>query len=327
MTKEGNRHRFEGIRLMSMGLLMVLLLVMGSPAFSQRISATLDRDKIVLGEQVTLQLKAEDINPRTSFVAKWFALPDSVNHLSIIKTDPLDTVDVNGLTTFFQHITITSYDSGKWTIPLQPLVLQDKVTGKQTILKPDSVYLQVLPVDVSGLKDYHDIKEIIDVPAKTDYTLWIAAAISIVIVTILLILFFRRKKQPVVKVPKPVTSERPLEEALRKLKELEKEDLPAKGQVKLFYTRLDGICREYFTQRLRMQAMQLTTDEIMISLGIYLQDKQAKTSFYQSLRLVNAVKFAKYIPGPEQNAEALKLTTAGLQHIDNQIQLASRHAN
>ena len=73
--------------------------------------------------------------------------------------------------------------------------------------------------------------------------------------------------------------------------------------------------------------MQLTTDEIMVLLAVYLQDKQAKTSFYQLLRLIDAVKFAKYMAGDAQHTEAIALASSGLQHIDNQIQLSIRHAD
>jgi len=325
--KKGERHKVKGVMLLPIGLLIVLLLMAGISGYAQRVSATLDRDKIVLGEQVTLQLKVMDVNPRTSFMQQWFMLPDSINHLSVVKTDLLDTVDVNGLTTYLQRIVITSYDSGHWAIPLSPVTIQDKATGKPATLKADSLFLDVLPVDVSNLKDYHDIKEIIDVPATTDYTLIIAAIASVIIVIVLMVLIMRRKKRPVIKATKPVASGRPLDEALRKLKELQAEGLPAKGQVKLFYTKLDEIIREYFNRKMNMQAMQLTTDEIMVSLAVYLQDKQAKTSFYQLLRLIDAVKFAKYLPGDAQHTEAISLATTGLQHIDNQIQLSIRHVD
>jgi len=298
-------------------------------SFSQKIIATLDRDKIVIGEQVTLQLKVIDVNPRTSFIVQWFSFNDSVNHLAFIKKEPVDTVDVGGLNTYLQRITITSFDSGKWAIPLQQIILQDKTTGKQTNLKADSVYLQVLPVDVSNLKDYHDIKDIIDVPRQTDYTLIIAAAISVVVVTVLLILIFRRKKKPapviVKKTPKSIRP--PLEEAMHKLKQLEKEGLPFKGQTKLFYIQLDEICREYFESRMNIHITQLTSEELLPVLAVYLQNAQAKAGYRQLLMLVDAAKFAKYTPGEQENTEAIQLAAASLEHIDRQIQMTTQHVN
>ncbi len=312
---------------MRLAVIPFFVIIFSNASFGQRVSATLDRDKIVLGEQVSLQLKVEGVNPRSSFITAWFAFPDSINHLNIVKAGQEDTVDVNGLTTYLQQITITSYDSGRWAIPLQPIVVEDRVTGKKTTIKADSLFLQVLPVDVSALKDYHEIKDIIDVPAETDYTLIIAAAVSVVIVTILLILFFRKKKKPADKTAKPAFKVDALEDAIQKLQQLEKEMPQDKAQLKLFYTKLDEICREYFTRRMPVQVMQLTSDEVMFAIGVYLQDKQAKTAYHQLLRLVDAVKFARYTPDQPQHKDALKVAAATLQHIDKQIQIATYHVN
>ncbi|HWB28493.1 MAG TPA: hypothetical protein VG738_23635 [Chitinophagaceae bacterium] len=310
--------------------LLALVLFAGlsfNNVFCQQVSAFLDRDKVVIGEQVVLTLKAADVDARTSFLTNWFTFPDSVGHLSIIKKDLPDTVDVDGLTTYIQRLTITSFDSGRWAIPLQPIIIQDRTTGKKTTLKPDSVFLQVLPVDVSGLKDYHDIKDILDVPKQTDYTLLVAAGISIVIITVLIILLVRRKGKPAAS-PKPVKSTRqPLEEALFKISELDEEALPGKGQIKLFFIKLDVICREYCAARMPVDAMHLTSDELLPILNIYLTDKTVKERYLQLLQLIDSAKFAKYKPGNEQADEALKLAALVLKYIDSQIQLAKKHVN
>jgi len=305
-------------------VLITSLFVVKSSA--QKISATLDRDKIVIGEQVTLELKVSDVNPRLSFLASWFSFPDSVNHLAIIKKDAIDTVDVGGLATYLQHITITSFDSGRWAIPLPPVIIQDRTSGKKTSLKADSVFLQVLSADVSGLKDYHDIKDIIDVPKETDYTLIIAAGISVVVITVLLILLLKRKKSPLPVAKKQVKNARPpLEEALYKLNELEKEGLAVSGQSKLFFITLDDICREYFANRLNIHVTELTSDELLPMMGVYLQDQPARARYKQLLQLTDSVKFAKYKPAVPEHADALRAAAVTLQYIDGQIQISTGH--
>jgi len=327
--KTGGRYKVEGERYWRKVLVVVCLLCSSILSFAQRIVVSLDRDKIVIGEQVNLQLKVVDVNDRLSFLPKWFTLGDTVNHLTIIKKGNVDTVDVGGLATYLQQVTVTSFDSGKWALPVQNIVLQDRATGKQTTLKADSVFLQVLPVDVSGLKDYHDVKEIIDVPVKPDYTLWIAAGISAIVVTALVILLLRRKNKPkpvaIKKAPK--TSRPPLEEALYQLKELDKQNLPATGQTKQYYVRIDEICREYFEARLQIQIMQLTSDELLPALSVYLQAPQAKADYKQLLQLIDAVKFAKYTPPQQDNIQALQLAAATLEHFERQLQISRQHVN
>jgi hypothetical protein len=294
---------------------------------AQTITARLDRDKIVLGEQVTLELKLEGLNTANSFLTEWFDLPDTSNHIQIIRRDTVDTIEVAGLTSYLQHITITSFDSGKWAIPLPKLFIQNKATGKKTALKAETVFLQVLPVDVSSLQDYHVIKDIIVVPVKQSYVLLVAGIISGIVVIVLAFLLLTRKRKPLAAPSKPAQFINPIDEALQKIQALKQEGLPAKGQTVLFYTRLDDICRAYFTRRMQIKAMQCTSDELIIKLNVYLQNRDSKTKFCQLLRLADAVKFAKYLPAEQQHEEALQHATASLQYIETQLQIANRHVN
>ena len=327
---KGKRHKVKGIRFKARLVLLLAMLLLFVCLFStsvcaQTVTAKLDRDKIVLGEQVTLQLKLEGLNPANTFLTAWFNLPDTGSHIQIIRRDTIDTIEVNGLTSYLQNITLTSFDSGRWAIPLPKLVIQNKTTGKQTSIKADSVFIQVLPVDVSALRDYHDVKDIIDVPVKADYTLLIAGIASGIAVIILVVLLLRRKKRPAVIKQKQGVFINPIDEALQNIEALAKEGLIQKGQIKPFYCRLDDICRAYFYRRMQIQSMQSTSDELIIKLGVYLQDREMKARFYQLLRLIDAVKFAKYLPAEPQHTEALQQAAAALQHIERQLQIANGH--
>jgi hypothetical protein len=295
-------------------------------AYTQSASATIDRNKILLGEQVNLQLKAEDINTRMFFLQDWFNIPDSVSHIQVIKRSAIDTINVGGVTTFTQMLTITSFDSGKWKLgPLQ-LIMQDRTTGNQTVLQTDSVVLEVLPVDVSNMQNYHDVKDILDVEVKPNYWLYVAIAASAIVLIILIWLMVKGSKKKKVDLPKPAYKGTPLEHALQQIKELEGEDLPAKQQVKLFYTRLSDILRNYFNDRFTVQSSQATSDELMVLLSVYLQDEKYRTEFYQLLRLSDAVKFAKYIPSTEQNEKAVKKAIETLQHVDKLTERTKQNA-
>jgi hypothetical protein len=295
-------------------------------AYTQSASSTIDRNKILLGEQVNLQLKAEDINTRMFFLQDWFNIPDSVSHIQVIKRSAIDTINVGGVTTFTQMLTITSFDSGKWKLgPLQ-LIMQDRTTGNQTVLQTDSVVLEVLPVDVSNMQNYHDVKDILDVEVKPNYWLYVAIAASAIVLIILIWLMVKGSKKKKVDLPKPAYKGTPLEHALQQIKELEGEDLPAKQQVKLFYTRLSDILRNYFNDRFNVHSSHATSDELMVLLSVYLQDEKYRIEFYQLLRLSDAVKFAKYIPSTEQNEKAVKTAIETLQHVDKLTERTKQNA-
>jgi len=295
-------------------------------SFAQSASATIDRNKILLGEQVNLQLKVEDINTRMFFLQDWFNIPDSISHIQVVKRSVIDTIDVGGVTTFTQTLTITSFDSGKWKLgPLQ-LIMQDRTTGKQAILQTDSVVLEVLSVDVSNMQNYHDVKDILDVQVKPNYWLYVAIAASAIVLVILIWLMVKGSKKKKPELPKPAYKGTPLEHALQQIKELQSEDLPSKRQVKLFYTRLSNILRNYFNDRFNIHSSQATSDELMVLLSVYLQEEKYRTRFYQLLRLSDAVKFAKYIPSTAQNENAVKTAIETLQHVDKLTERTKQNA-
>lgn len=292
---------------------------------AQKVSVATDRNKILLGEQIILQLKAEDINARTSFLQSWFIINDDSSHIQVVKKEPVDTIEVNGLTTYIQKVTITSFDSGRWRVTTPPVILQDRATGKQTPLKTDSLFIEVLPVDVSALQDYHPLKDILEVETKPDYTLYILIAVSVLVLVIVIWLFIKMFAKKKVQPQKMMYKGTALEYALEQIKELQHQNFPAKGQVKLFYTKLSDICREYFRAQILVDASHATSDELMVTLVVYLQDETRRTDFYQLLRLTDAVKFAKYIPDTSQHDEAVQTAITSLQHIDHLIKQSKQN--
>ena len=164
---------------------------------AQSVSASLDRDKILLGEQVVLQFNLNNINKSTVFVQSWPLVSDTINHAEIVKRDDIDTITVNGLDTYRQNFIITSFDSGRWQLGPFIFTIQDKSSGKKLQLETAPVYLTVLPVDVSAMKDYHPIKDIIDVETSFNWIpVIIAFAIALLGVAIYMIIKKRKKPLP-----------------------------------------------------------------------------------------------------------------------------------
>ncbi len=292
---------------------------------AQQLSATIDRDKILLGEQVILQVTLKQINTNEYLVSEWVNLPDTFNHLEVVKRELTDTLQVNGLLNYTQQFTITGFDSGTWNI--QPyVILKSKGTGVEKKISSDLLQLQVLPVDVSSLQGFHPIKDIIEVEESPNYLfIFLIAAIAFVI-TYLLYIFFKKKTiQPRKKVEKLIGT--PLERALEKLNHLEEENLLNKNSVKLFHVKMDEIYRHYFKESLAINALKITTDELMVRLNVYMQDAGLRTGFYQVMRLNNAVKFAKYIPAKDESETALSVTKNTLVKVDAIIQKSLVNAN
>lgn len=282
---------------------------------AQKITAITDRNKILIGEQVELVVKAEELNARTSELQSWFNISDSSGHVQVLKHNPIDTVELNGFTTYIQKITLTSFDSGRWVLPPIKLSLEDKATHKISVITTDSIVLTVIPVDVAGLRDYHDIKEIETVEVQPNYVLYAAIVLSVIGLIVLFWLLFRKKKKAP-QATRVVYKEAALATALKKIRNLNAQQLTEQGKMKLYYTGLTDICREYFLEQLQVYSAQLTSDEIMLKLSTYFQQQRKKTEFYQLLRLADAVKFAKYQPSPGENSAAANIAAESLKYID-----------
>jgi len=273
------------------------IFLFNSTTYSQSVSASIDRDKILIGEQVELLLKVTDLDRSRQDINKWFNLPDSFNRLEVVKRLPIDTSEVEGVYTYSQKIILTSFDSGYWQIPAVNISFTNKKSANTQPLN-----LSVLPADVSNLKDYHDFKDIIDVNAITDW--WkigeiFIAIIALCIIVVLLIRFFKKRKsvqlQPVKKIG--------VEEVLRQIDALRKKDLIAKQQHKLYFTELINICRNFSDRQLNISSATKTSDEYMLLLKGKIGTEPSQISYFQLLRLADAVKFAKFIPGNSECEE------------------------
>ncbi len=291
-----------------LSLLSVALYLIPSTTYSQSASATLDRDKILLGEQITVELKVENINTQSSPLLTWFSLPDTANHIEIVKRLPIDTVVVNGTTTYVQNIILTSFDSGDWKLPPLYVLLQNS-NNKSDTLAANELSIEVLPVDVSNMQQYHPMKDIIDVDVQPDY-LPIAGAILLVLLAGVAVWYFFFKKKNEKLSLQPVAARSLFETTIEQLEKLQKENPPLQP----FYTKLDEICRMFFQHQLHIRALQLTSDELMLQLNVYVKP-EARTPFYQLLRLVSAVKFAKYQPGEAQKTTDIDTAKQAVEHI------------
>ena len=161
-------------------------------------------------------------------------------------------------------------------------------------------------------------KPIIGVKDEWPLWMWIAAALSLLLLIFLVYYLFKnsRKKKPQVLFTSKLS---PLEEALRYLEELQKRQLISKGEVKEFHTRLSEIFKRYVSRKTNSNLLTLTSGEILISLNEMQINKETIGSAANNLRMADAVKFAKYIPGNIESEEVFTNTKKVIQQIDQSI--------
>lgn len=285
------------------GFFVLVLSTVTSNLFSQAVKAGVDRDKIFIGEQIILKLSVEGGKAGM----KWFTFPDSLNHFEIVKRNKVDTVVNGNYANYYQTISITSFDSGSWEFPSLYLPSANLYTPPITV--------DVLPVDVSGMQDYNDIKDIEEVKQENNWLIvGIIAALTLFSIGMIYWLYHKKKKV-VIQSPILKGNESPLEWALAELNRLKAESLNTPAEIKRYYSALTDISRTFFHAQLLQHSIQQTTDEWMVSMQPLSVDNETKTSFFQVLRLADTVKFAKYLPHSRDNETSVEVIKIMLQRV------------
>ncbi|KAA3648928.1 MAG: hypothetical protein DWP98_08285 [Bacteroidetes bacterium] len=288
----------------------LLLFLISSPLIAQNeVSATIGTQEIKIGEQTTIELEVSYSAAIESLIFP--ALQDTISKfIDIVEISKIDTIfDPEDVTKKYlnQTITITSWDSGYYVIP--PFTF---VVGSDT-LKTNPLVLNVKNVSVEAQQDIKDIKTIIEVPfSLIDWLLSnkipISIGLLIVILLILAIVFYRRyKNRPVVEKEVVVPKEAADLVATRKLQELFDKKLWQAGHVKMYYSELSFILREYLENRYLVNALELTTDETITLINSNLiAEKETVKKLHNILILADMAKFAKQQPIGAENEEAYK---------------------
>jgi hypothetical protein len=285
-------------------ILFLFALLLSCFAFSQKktsVYATTDKEKILIGEQLELTLGAHFPTPSS---VSFFRL-DSLPHFEIIRKSKIDTQQSASDIHLSQHILLTSWDSGKWQMPSFSLA------GSKTKTKPLSI--NVVFSDFDPKEDYHDIKDILEVQ-KPDRIKWYWYVIGAALLLALFALLFPKKKKGAAEVHKEDVHA--YKTALAELQKLKKEQL-ANKDVKAYYVALIDVFRKYLQQKKGIQSYNKTTDDLALQVQNLKMHSVLFNNLVQTLRLSDAVKFAKFQPAEEENNSALETISKSIDAIEN----------
>ncbi|MDR0712904.1 MAG: hypothetical protein LBF89_01375 [Bacteroidales bacterium] len=276
-------------------------------AQSIQVNARLDTTAILIGDQITLHVEWEKKNDISVKFPQWDdALPPQ---FEILDVSPVDSVSATaGMMHFSQNVLITSFDSGRHELPSILFPFSDN--GRTDTIRTIPIYLDVLVIPTDTLKNIVDIKPIYQLPIGwADVYPWLILC-GIILATLALAGFIvyavirKRRNQPIFGVSKP--EEPPHIIALRKLDQLRNEKLWQHNQTKEYYTRLTDIVRTYIEKRFGVNAMEMTSEEILAGLEkSSFEDNNLKNCLRQLLSLADLVKFAKINPLPDENETSM----------------------
>jgi hypothetical protein len=271
------------------------------------VQVSTDVQKIYIGEPIRLTLEAT-VPDNVPFT---WPDDDSLAHFEILDSVArFDTVVLPGAHTYRQNLTITSWDSGLWSIPR----LAFMAGGKKIFT--DSIRIAVDYTKDSS-KDFHDIRDIVEIPNPfARYFAWLVAGFTLISLA-LVVWLVRKRKLLKIWIPRAVVRLSPYEEALQQLDELHRQQLPETGKFKLHYTRLGEILREYLLRRLGISTHAETSEELIGEIRrLELLPPVLYDALAGALRMSDFVKFAKYLPGITESGQHFDTVRASIESME-----------
>ena len=287
-------------------VLHLLIMLAGVPCLlnaQQRpvVQSSSDRQTILIGEQFTFTIKS--IFPENSFTINFPPAADSLGHFELIGKARVDTVEKNGMLEVNWSANLTTFDSGKFTLPALALAFEpyqgDSTIQLNTI--PISIEVRYAPAD--SLQTFHDIKPIIEINDALPWWVWIAGLVIFVfLVLIARKLWMERKRKTLPGNLASLVDD--YEEAKDSLEKLRNSDLLEQGHIKEFHSMLVYIFKRYISKYAGKNYLSSTTDDLLVGLN----DAHGRqvSSVAGSMRMSDAVKFAKYHPAVEESLISLK---------------------
>ncbi len=268
-----------------------------------KLTARMDARQITVGDQARYFIEVQH-NPSISKI-NWPVFTDTFDHLEIVEKGKIDTLKQGGMITYRQRLLITGFDSGVFKIPSFQFAVVP-TTSNPYVIQTDSFQLLVQTVAVDTTKDFKPIKGIIFVQSTwRDYIWYIAGGLLLLIIVIAVTFYIVKNRKPAP--PAPKAPEIPLQDRfLKKLTDLETQQLWQKNQVKTYYVELTDIVRNYVEERFNTPAMELTTDELLFKV----QHHRELQPYYQQLSVIlhtaDLAKFAKGQPLPQEHFDAME---------------------
>ena len=281
-------------------LFLLLFLLAGGKMVAQQtlIDVKIDSAAILIGEQTVLHLTVTtDKDKSVQIVIPNDTLMRGVEVLSLSKAD--SSVIENDRLLIKQDILITSFDSSLYLLPpLKVIDGVDTVYSNQVALK-----VSTIPVNVDKPEEFYDIKDIWKPPfvLADYYPLIYGILLALFLICVIAYIIRIRNKQSLIPFKKPEPKLPPHEQAIKELDEIKQQKLWQQGRSKEYYTLITETLRRYIVDRFDINAMEMTSGEILDIIRKQHEADSVYENLKQILNLSDFVKFAKMNPLPDEN--------------------------
>lgn len=299
------------IKIMTALLLAVFVYGMASARVS--VTAKVDSVNVDLGGVTILNLEVVQDKGKPGGFPLFASIDPSRGYVGICGDSlevrrPLkvDTAEIgSGRIQINYSVPVQAFDSGMFRLP-EFVYVSESDSARSNVITLNVVPMKLTAEDpIAGLAPVSEPedKSIFDAVPNWLYDYWWLILILAAIVAGAFYGYCRYRKEGTVLPKKPVPS--PYESAMKALNDLKSKGLWEKGLEKEYFTRLTDILRIYLQRRFGINAMEMTSREIINSLNR--SDVKDKRDYIrQILSVADFVKFAKVRPLPADNTAAFE---------------------
>ncbi len=275
-------------------IMAMMLLALPAVAGNTTISAKLDSTHVLMGKTIGLHISVVQDREVNGLMLNLVA--DTLNaKVEIADKGKADTTALdNNRLQINRDITLQAFDPGTYQLPA---ILY--VVGGDTLRSKETLTLTVDSIKVDPQGKIKDFKPVAEVPFKlldwvpdfiSDY--WWAWLAGLLLLAFGLYAYFKWYKKGINPL-KPVKKRLPpYEEAMQALSNLKSRNLWQNGQEKEYYTALTDILRVYIDRRFGINAVEMTSTQIMDKIRQNEDAHIAKEQLNNVLEIADFVKFA-----------------------------------
>jgi hypothetical protein len=293
----------------------ILFFFLSGSLFGQTASLVSDVNKIEIGDQVALSVRftfGAGVNPQEVIypqIEANTALNDNIDVLSVNEPTVESTTDNQGnpLMIWQQNFIVGIYAGGNVEVgPFSAIYKEDTITSNVTTV-------QVAVPELQEDKGFVGIKDISTDP----YTFWekvwmwikahwilLLVVFLIIVGSIIIAIYMTRKPED--KGPKVPAIPLPIQ-WMKQLESIDQQQLWQNGKHKAYYVEVTGVIRKFIEYKYNIKALEQTSHEIISSLKLSAIDPAMMNRIQNLFSLSDLIKFAKSLPTPQENEEAMSI--------------------
>lgn len=271
-------------------LSVILMVLVTCTLFAQvKVESELDSTQIRIGEQVKLKVRVST-SPQAKVVFPSYKPEQQLTEGVEVVETTRDTIREEQRTIVCSY-TLTSFDEATYTLPALPIV----VNGKTYQTRPMKLRVETVAVDTTNAEVMDPAYDVEDNPFL--WTEWAAPVSFFLLSALLCFLIYLMVKR--LKSKKPIRFQRriikkvlPHEKALQAIDALSATSHTTAEEQKDYYTELTDVLRQYLDERFGINAMEMTSSEIIDRLQQ--EDPGKIDELKEVFQTADLVKFAKY---------------------------------